>query len=309
MTKLPRKIVAIGSHRASEENLMPIEPHDTRDIDQIKERPGAPTRKLKAEHVVELAMSMSAVGLVEPIAIDRANHLIAGGHRLAAARLLDLDPEEREAFLKKVCGRVGDATLIRAREIAGTGEFDPCKIPVRIFDFDAREDPQRALEAEITENTKRVDYTTKEMYSILELLIEQGYVRNKEPGRPKRGSVGAIRMLSTIVGRTPKHLTRLMNEYEKHLKKKRGERDETTPYEDERKALAAFVRGVKALAWYRVKNRTELAEVKDLGKRVHALPLTKEILKVIEAIENKTIVPTLQITKNIDSVPDEDDED
>ena len=55
-------------------------------IDEIKVRPGR--REVKPEAVEELAKSMVDVGLVNPITVDVDHRLVAGLHRLEAAKLL-----------------------------------------------------------------------------------------------------------------------------------------------------------------------------------------------------------------------------
>ena len=55
-------------------------------INEIKINPGR--REALPERVAELAKSISEVGLLNPVTIDRGNTLIAGLHRLEAAKLL-----------------------------------------------------------------------------------------------------------------------------------------------------------------------------------------------------------------------------
>ena len=55
-------------------------------ISEIKINPGR--REALPERVAELAKSIAEVGLLNPITLDRANTLIAGLHRLEAAKLL-----------------------------------------------------------------------------------------------------------------------------------------------------------------------------------------------------------------------------
>lgn len=55
-------------------------------ISEIKINPGR--REASPERVAELAKSIAEVGLINPITLDRANTLIAGLHRLEAAKLL-----------------------------------------------------------------------------------------------------------------------------------------------------------------------------------------------------------------------------
>ena len=55
-------------------------------IDKIKVNPHR--REAKPEAVKELAKSMADIGMVNPITVDAEYRLIAGMHRLEAARLL-----------------------------------------------------------------------------------------------------------------------------------------------------------------------------------------------------------------------------
>ena len=55
-------------------------------IDKIKVSPGR--REALPEHIEELAKSIAEVGLLNPITVDRDYTLIAGLHRLEAAKSL-----------------------------------------------------------------------------------------------------------------------------------------------------------------------------------------------------------------------------
>ena len=55
-------------------------------INLIKVKPGR--REAVPEHIEELSKSISEVGLLNPITVDREYTLIAGLHRLEAAKLL-----------------------------------------------------------------------------------------------------------------------------------------------------------------------------------------------------------------------------
>ena len=54
---------------------------------EVKINPGRRTANL--DHIQELAKSISEIGLLNPITVDHRNVLIAGLHRLEAAKLLD----------------------------------------------------------------------------------------------------------------------------------------------------------------------------------------------------------------------------
>lgn len=58
-------------------------------ISEIKVNPGR--RTAAPERVAELAKSIAEIGLLNPVTLDRANTLIAGLHRLEAAKLLGWD--------------------------------------------------------------------------------------------------------------------------------------------------------------------------------------------------------------------------
>lgn len=58
-------------------------------IKEIKINPGR--REALPERVAELAKSIAEIGLLNPVTLDRANTLIAGLHRLEAAKLLGWD--------------------------------------------------------------------------------------------------------------------------------------------------------------------------------------------------------------------------
>ena len=56
-------------------------------VAEVKINPGR--RTANPEHIQELAKSIAEIGLLNPITVDHRNVLIAGLHRLEAAKLLD----------------------------------------------------------------------------------------------------------------------------------------------------------------------------------------------------------------------------
>ena len=61
-------------------------------IDEIKVNPRH--RKVESRHVRELADSITGIGLLNPITVDRQNFLIAGLHRLEAIKSLGWEQVE-----------------------------------------------------------------------------------------------------------------------------------------------------------------------------------------------------------------------
>ena len=152
---------------SSNNAVMPLEAIQLRD---------ANTRPLNPAHVEALAESIAALGLIEPLAVDKQGRLLAGGHRLAA--ILQLKESDLETF----------------------NQHFTAGVPVRIMEFDAAVEPARALEIEIAENEQRRDYTPSEVRAIAERLREAGYKDGK--GRPKTGEKALAPALQTIIGKS-----------------------------------------------------------------------------------------------------------
>jgi hypothetical protein len=148
-------------------------------LDAIKARPDGDTRHINGDHVLALADSMEALGLLEPLVVDNAGHLLAGGHRLEAVRLLDK------------AGKWGKP------------------VPVRIIDFDAVADKERAFAIEVAENEQRRDYTVTEVRHLADRLQGAGYLA--EGGRPGRGKKALMPALETIVGKSARQIRRYLN--------------------------------------------------------------------------------------------------
>jgi len=144
-------------------------------LDAIKPR-DADTRPLNPAHVEALAESIVALGLIEPLAVDKQGRLLAGGHRLAA--IVQLKEADLETF----------------NQHFGAG------VPVRVMEFDAEAEPSRALEIEIAENEQRRDYTPSEVRAIADRLRQAGYKDGK--GRPKAGERALAPALQTIIGKS-----------------------------------------------------------------------------------------------------------
>ncbi len=161
-TNTKRVVVTSGNNA-----LMPLE--------AIKPR-GADTRPLNSTHVEALAESIAALGLIEPIAVDKQGRLLAGGHRLAA--IFQLKEIDLETF----------------------NQHFAAGVPVRVMEFDAQTEPSRALEVEIAENEQRRDYTPAEVRAIADRLRQAGYKDGK--GRPKAGEKALAPALQTIIGKS-----------------------------------------------------------------------------------------------------------
>ncbi len=145
------------------------------------------TRDLNPRHVLALAESIAAVGLIHPPAVDRADRLLAGAHRLAALRWLQGNDAPR--FL----------------------ELFPAGIPVWRMDLDADSDVDLALAVEISENERRRDYSTGEIQRLADRLKAAGFSYSAGGGRPRGEARPLMPALEIIVGKSVRQLRRVLN--------------------------------------------------------------------------------------------------
>ena len=155
-------------------------------LEQILDRE-TDTRPLQSQHVTQLAESILVLGLIEPLVVDNRGRLLAGGHRKAAiASIREHNPE------------------------AYAQHFPDDLVPVRMMPFDADDDPEQALQVEISENEKRRDYTPNEVRALAERLRAAGYVDT--PGRPSLGEKRLRPALEVIIGKSLRSVRRYLTE-------------------------------------------------------------------------------------------------
>ena len=180
-------------------------------LSAIRPRPGGDTRTLKPSHVLNLAESISAVGLVEPPTVDRLGHLLAGAHRVAALQLLALsDPEARVRMWLQLANltsaKLTPMQQIDVERLTVLAPLESEQVPVMMLPFNAAEDPTRALAIETSENTQRRSYSRGEVLSLVQRLREAGFVERE--GRPKAGEKALRPALSIIMGKSPNTVRR-----------------------------------------------------------------------------------------------------
>lgn len=146
-------------------------------VEEIQERYLGDTREPDPGHVADLAESIAALGLIEPLVVDSKHRLLAGGHRLAAIMLLQ--ESQPQAYAQR---------------------FPDGQVPVQVMGFDSAIDPNLALAIETAENEKRRDYTTAEIKAIADKLRQAGYEDLR--GRPRRGQKPLMPALSVVVGKS-----------------------------------------------------------------------------------------------------------
>lgn len=187
------------------------------ELERIQARSGKDIRPTNPLHVVDLAESIVAVGLIEPLVVDRELRLLAGGHRLAALRLLAQPAAERAAAIAALAagfaserGKPVPATRVGELQARATG------LPVLggtalvrvIGDLDAVADGERAFQVEVAENEKRRDYTAGEIRSVAERLKRSG--RYQLSGRPGQGRKAMLPELAAIFGKSQRQIYRAL---------------------------------------------------------------------------------------------------
>jgi len=227
--KPTRGVVTVGRGRKARNRLTDGAP-DVRSIAKetelgdIKPRTGVPTRGIDPLHVVKLAASIHALGLIEPIAVDADGHLLAGGHRLAACRVLAASEGERVVALLDAARDLspGAPAVDAAKEWteplfdlpAGPGELTPTRVPVRVFPMRSANDEERALAIEAAGNEPRRDYRPKEVRALYERLKAAGYHVGK--GRPAKGAQPAMPRVAVVIGKSVRQVQRMLQDPRKN---------------------------------------------------------------------------------------------
>lgn len=218
-----------GAVRQASQSLAAQDAATRADADRSRSEPGSidilyvsprsvDTRPLDPRHVIELAESIAALGLLEPLVVDRKHRLLAGGHRLAAMQLLvEVDPDKRAkawALLANLAWATNDSTpppkdaLGYIERIKAIPALTDRLVPVRIMDFDGEKDEEKALAIEIAENEKRRDYTRQEVTALSERLKAAGYRMAR--GKPKTGERALGPALAVIIGKSERQVRRIL---------------------------------------------------------------------------------------------------
>lgn len=156
-------------------------------LEDIKNRPYGDTRRLNIAHAEELSDSIAVVGLIQPLVIDKNNHLLAGGHRRAALFIL-----------QKSSPQIFEKTFPRG------------KIPVLVIELDASCNMDQAIAIEAAENEKRRDYTPAEVRILADRLIAAGYQQTR--GKPKQSAKALQPALASIIGKSTRTVQRYLKQ-------------------------------------------------------------------------------------------------
>lgn len=192
--------------RALEQHNVPATLQSHCSLSEIQDRCFQPTRELNLDHIIDTARSIEEVGLIVPLAVDKNLHLIAGGHRLTALRLLQSN--DRERFLKALSPKIPyiQETL---DSLPSSSDINFDRIPVKVFDFDSSQDEKRTLKIESAENAIRRNYTTPEVLEVYRRLASLGYEEVK--GRPSKDKKPIRDELAKVLGVSTRTIARHLN--------------------------------------------------------------------------------------------------
>jgi ParB family chromosome partitioning protein len=221
---------------------------------QVKPR-GTDTRPVRSQHVEELAESIAALGLIEPLVVDTRSVLLAGAHRLAAITYLKEHQPQQYAE-----------------------QFADDLVPVRIMPFDAEADPEKALQVELAENEKRVNYSRDQIEKLAARLRELNYKETR--GRPKKGEKALGPALAVAIGVSTRYVRKVLGE------------EKTEPAKKNRNSVPIFRR--RQLLKKMEQAATELKTLKSASKGHEAnqeldalLPdLLKQIQRSLKELES-----------------------
>lgn len=170
-------------------------------------------RPIDAEHVIDLAESIAAIGIMQPPVVDRNGVLIAGAHRYCALLLLTAPTTEAawSAWLALAPSvRLASARSFEARvQLLDRTKFAAGRIPVVVADTDVVVDPEHAVALEVAENEKRRDYSPGEVKAIADRLRAVGF--RDHNGRPPLGERALRPALALILGKSTRAVRRLLS--------------------------------------------------------------------------------------------------
>jgi hypothetical protein len=191
------------------------------DVDAIRNRE-KDVRALNAPHVIDLALSFVAVGMLHFPIIDQHDVLLAGGHR-----------KEAVALLKAIRGAPLDQIRLQLQEHLDPedplsddelGKIRDCYdkrfargVVVHVFNTSGLDDESVRRQVEFIENDHRRDFTKEEIKNYISELESAGYKRTE--GRPKSGQRLLSVELGRVIGKSRATVFRILKE----LKEPRGE--------------------------------------------------------------------------------------
>lgn len=179
-------------------------------LDAIKDRI-TNLRPVHEDRARELACNIALLGIIQPIAIDSTNRLLAGDHRRRALTILrDLaEWPERVPRLLPNLDEGDQETLGKVLTAWRRFNFD-IGVPVHRLPIDSAADPAAAKAIELSENTLRENFTKDEVKEAYKALAAAGY--RHTVGRPKKGEKAIGPQLELLYGRAARTIVKYVAE-------------------------------------------------------------------------------------------------
>jgi hypothetical protein len=181
-------------------------------LEAIKNRVHNDLRPVIEERANTFARSIAMVGLIQPIAVDINDHLLAGDTRRRALTILKEASGKSAADLQAVFPDAAPEELTQIAAAWLTHGFDR-GVPVHRMDIDSRTDPKAARNIETMENTQRHAFTKDEFKTVYRAYKAAGY--KTTAGRPKKGERSIRPELVLVFGLSERHITTLIAEVER----------------------------------------------------------------------------------------------
>jgi len=183
-----------------------------------------------------LAGNIALFGIIQPIAVDVNNRLLAGDHRRRALGMLREVAEWPDRAPQLLPG-LDDETLSKAMTAWRRFEYD-VGVPVHRVAIDATSDPASAKAIELSENTLRENFTKEEIKNAYKTLIAAGY--RHTVGRPKKGEKAIGPQLELLYGRGSRTIT-------KYIAEVRAEEETVSPADSRLPMGGAEIDALRAL--------------------------------------------------------------
>ena len=174
-------------------------------ISSILPRANPPTRELDPYHILALAESIHALGLLEPLVVDECHRLLAGAHRYIALQLLTVTSHDQPHKWNELMP--GPAPVGVLEQLSSL-QLQSDLVPVRVLAFDSTRDPRLAFAIEVAENEERRNYSVKEVRGMADRLKSNGF--RAAMGRPKVGELSMIHTITAVTGKSRSSVYRML---------------------------------------------------------------------------------------------------
>jgi hypothetical protein len=201
-------------------------------LDAILDR-AANLRPVYEDRARALAGNIALFGIIQPIAVDLNNRLLAGDHRRRALKILREVSEwpDRAGTLLPDLDNETLGKVLTAWRRYGYEEG----VPVHRVSVDALADPAAAKAIELSENTQRENFTKDEVKNAYKELVAAGY--RHTVGRPKKGEKAIGPQLELLYGKSSRAITKYIAEVRAETEGAPTGPSEPSPEEEQLKAV------------------------------------------------------------------------